>query len=131
MPTAKKQDRLAKQLWAIGDVARLRLLQLLSNTEDCHHGNNVSSLAEKLQLAQPTVSHHLRILRLTGLVKNKKMCRDVFYWIDAEEAEKVLSELTQVLRTTPTETSNSAQAAKSFEKKGSTRISRAKTPLVG
>lgn len=125
MPTAKKQDRLAKQLWAIGDVVRLRLLQLLSNTEDCHHGNNVSSLAEKLRLAQPTVSHHLRILRLTGLVKNKKMCRDVFYWIDPEEAEKVLAELAQVLRTTPTET------AKSVQEKANASAKKAKSAVAG
>lgn len=110
MPTPKKQERLAKQLWAIGDVVRLRLLELLSNTEDCHHGNNVSSLAEKLQLAQPTVSHHLRILRLTGLVKNKKMCRDVFYWIDPVEAASVLEELKEVLRRATTATGDGGQS---------------------
>lgn len=95
----KTHDQLARQLWAIGDLARLRILQLLPEVEDCSHNNNVSALAAQLGLAQPTISHHLRVLRQAGLVKNRKMCRDVFYWIDPEEAEEVLGSLRAVLRT--------------------------------
>ncbi|MDX2108718.1 MAG: metalloregulator ArsR/SmtB family transcription factor [Verrucomicrobiota bacterium] len=96
----KSPDELARQLWAIGDIARLNLLQLLPETpDDCTQGNNVSTLAEKLGMSQPTVSHHLRILRQAGIVKNQKMCRDVYYWIDPVEAEAVLGDLRKVLLT--------------------------------
>jgi ArsR family transcriptional regulator, arsenate/arsenite/antimonite-responsive transcriptional repressor len=97
-------EQLARQLWAIGDEVRMRLLRLLPSSEDCDHGNNVSRLAEQLGLAQPTVSHHLRVLRQAGLVKNRKMCRDVFYWIDPAAAEAVTTHLREVLLSPPAET---------------------------
>jgi len=80
MTENEKQEKLASQLWAIGDPMRLRLLALLPESPNCEHENNVSRLAEVLDISQPSVSHHLRILRQTGLVSHRKMCRDVFYW---------------------------------------------------
>ena len=59
MPTRRNTD-LAKQLWAVGDPVRLRILSLLPPAADCEHGNNVSTLARRLGSSQPTVSHHLR-----------------------------------------------------------------------
>lgn len=93
------EDALAKQLWALGDVTRLRLLRLLPSEEACDSDNNVSALAEKLGLSQPTVSHHLRILRQAGIVTNRKMCRDVFYWIEAENTRELIDALGYALYT--------------------------------
>ncbi len=89
----KKDTQLAKQLWALGDPVRLKILRMLPLTADCEYNNNVSKMAEKLGLSQPTVSHHLRVLRQAGLVDNKKMCRDVFYWIDHPKAARIVAEL--------------------------------------
>ena len=97
----KDETKLAKQLWALGDPVRLRILQLLPLSADCGHNNNVSQLAEKLGLSQPAVSHHLRVLRQAGLVENEKMCRDVFYWIDHPGASRVVKELSVFLKTSP------------------------------
>jgi ArsR family transcriptional regulator len=91
-------ERLAKQLWALGDPMRLRILEILPTYQNCEHGNNVSQIAEKLELTQPSVSHHLRILRQAGLITNRKMCRDVFYWIEEEAVEKVLEATATVTR---------------------------------
>jgi len=87
------EDMLARQLWALGDVVRLRILRRLPRSPDCKSRNNVSQLAEDLGLSQPTLSHHLRILRQVGLVSYKKMCRDVFYWVDEEAATQVAEQL--------------------------------------
>lgn len=95
--TAISEDKLAKQLWAIGDATRLRLLRLLPDKEDCGSGNNVSALAEKLGLSQPTVSHHLRVLRQAGIITNRKMCRDVYYWIESANTEELVEELRRAL----------------------------------
>jgi ArsR family transcriptional regulator len=97
--SSKQRDTLARRLWAIGDTARLRMLNLLPEEpsgENCH---NVCSLAEKLGLSQPTVSHHLRILRQAGLIHGKKCCRDVYYWVDKKAAESLLTVLREVLLT--------------------------------
>ncbi|GHC07980.1 ArsR/SmtB family transcription factor [Cerasicoccus arenae] len=91
------EDELAKQLWAIGDVTRLRILRMLPDSANCEHGNNVSQIAEKLGLAQPTISHHLRVLRQAGVVQHKKMCRDCFYWVDRDAAKDIIERLGQLL----------------------------------
>ncbi len=92
---------LAKQLWALGDPVRLNILQLLPQSPNCEHGNNVSELAEMLGLSQPTISHHLRVLRQAGFIHGRKMCRDCFYWIDGEQSQAVLDALRAILLTTP------------------------------
>ncbi len=91
-------EDLAKQLWAIGDIARLKILRVLPHSPNCEHGNNVSQLAEMLGMPQPTISHHLKVLRQAGMVTNKKMCRDVFYWIDRNSAGQVYDQLQEILK---------------------------------
>lgn len=95
MTTLKTDEELARQLWALGDVVRLRLLSLLPQTADCEKAMNVSQLAEKLELSQPTVSHHLRVLRQAGIIEGTKLCRDVYYYVNIEEARTVLDSLGQ------------------------------------
>ena len=90
---------MAEKLKALADPLRLKMLQLLPHSEKCEHGSNVSTLAEILGLAQPTVSHHLKVLRQAGIVANKKMCRDVYYWVNGSEACNMLQELRGILKT--------------------------------
>lgn len=83
-------EQLAQQLKAIADPVRLAILRLLPDTDDCEAVYNVSELAEEIGVAQPTVSHHLAKLKASGLVKCRKMCRDVYYWIERDEVDTVL-----------------------------------------
>jgi DNA-binding transcriptional ArsR family regulator len=58
----------------IGDPKRLRLLYLLAERP-----RNVTELTEALGAAQPTVSHHLRILRERGLVTSERDGTSIYY----------------------------------------------------
>jgi DNA-binding transcriptional ArsR family regulator len=58
----------------IGDPKRLKLLYLLAEQP-----RNVTELTEVLGAAQPTVSHHLRILRERGLVITEREGTSVYY----------------------------------------------------
>ena len=98
---AVEVEDLARCLWTIGDVTRLRILEMLPATPDCCQGKNVSQLAEELQLRQSTVSNHLARLRTLGIVRHTKQCRDVFYWIDPERAEQIERELQRALKRVP------------------------------
>ena len=91
-------EQLARQLWTIGDVNRLRLLALLPTEPSCGKPLNVSALAAELGLSQPTVSNHLARLRTLGIVKCRKICRDVHYWIDPEMASDVVEGLRDALQ---------------------------------
>ena len=93
-------EDLARCLWTIGDVTRLRILSLLPATPECCQGKNVSQLAEELSLCQSTVSNHLARLRTLGIVRHTKQCRDVYYWIDPERAEQIGQQLRAALKLT-------------------------------
>jgi ArsR family transcriptional regulator len=101
MTTSKTEpdlDLLAKQLWAIGDPVRLDILRNLPTESTCEKACNVSKIAERIGLSQPAASHHLRILRQAGIITNKKMCRDMIYWIELDKAGAVVELLREVLR---------------------------------
>lgn len=91
------RQRLAAQLRALGDPMRLRILRLLPVEDRCEDVYNVTELAGELGLAQPTVSHHLQVLRHAGLVRSRKMCRDVYYWIDLKQLRRVWAGLDAVV----------------------------------
>lgn len=98
LDTVPDLDMLAKQLWAIGDPVRLQILQILPTEPTCEKACNVSAIAERIGLSQPSTSHHLRILRQAGIIKNEKKCRDMIYWIQLDEAGAVAEALREVLR---------------------------------
>ncbi len=85
---------------ALGDVARLRILQLLPrNTSDADALFSVSELAAEMGMPQPTVSHHLKILRQAGIIRFAKRRNIVYYYLDAKRLRQVWRELNQnVLR---------------------------------
>ena len=92
-PRALDEPLLAAQCKALGDPVRLRILGLLPKSPDCRYRSNVSQLSEALGLTQPTVSHHLKILKHAGLIECQKKCRDVFYWINEENANAMLEQM--------------------------------------
>ncbi|VXB56403.1 metalloregulator ArsR/SmtB family transcription factor [Aeromicrobium sp. 9AM] len=67
---ADEAAALAARFKAIGDPTRLRLLSLVA----AHEGGEacVCDLNEPLDLSQPTVSHHLKILVDAGLLTRTK-----------------------------------------------------------
>jgi ArsR family transcriptional regulator len=58
----------------VGDPKRLRLLYLVAEAP-----RNVTQLTEALNVSQPTVSHHLRILRERGLVTTERDGTSIYY----------------------------------------------------
>jgi ArsR family transcriptional regulator len=78
-------ERLAAPLKAIADPARLRLLSLIQaqpGGEAC-----VCHLMEPLGLSQGTVSHHLRVLRESGLVEREQRGSWAFFSVVPEALE--------------------------------------------
>ncbi|KTD86888.1 metalloregulator ArsR/SmtB family transcription factor [Paenibacillus etheri] len=64
---------------ALADPTRLRLLLLLSQGE--MHGQ---ALAEKLNLSQPTVTHHAAKLREAALIKERRDKNTVYFKLNPE-----------------------------------------------
>ena len=64
---------------AIGDPTRVRILWALHNAETC-----VCDLAIQLNMTQSAISHQLRVLKQTRLVRNRKDGKTVYYSLDDE-----------------------------------------------
>ena len=90
-------NALAKQLWALGDPVRLKIIQILPVEPTCNNACNVSTIAGRIGLSQPAASHHLRILRQAGIVTCEKKCRDMIYWIDLEAGSAVRERLQDLI----------------------------------
>lgn len=70
---------LARGFKALGDPARLRLLSLIAS----HAGGEacVCELTDRFDLAGPTISHHLRVLREAGLIEGERRGTWIYYRI--------------------------------------------------
>lgn len=76
---------------ALAEPIRWRIMELLAVEELC-----VCHLVEELNVAQPLVSHHLRVLRDAGLVESSKFRYWTYYRLRAApiaEAAQALVEL--------------------------------------
>lgn len=69
-----------------GDATRLRILDVLLNGEKC-----VNEISETLNVSQSAVSHQLKNLRTSNLVKTKKLGKVVKYSI-ADNHIKIILE---------------------------------------
>src|SRR5437773_9945059 len=68
---------LAETFKVLGNPTRVRILAVLSRTELC-----VQDLARALSLTQSAVSHQLRLLRGSRLVRTRRDGRQIFYALD-------------------------------------------------
>ena len=98
VPTLTEEDAVsqARLLKALADPTRLRILSLLSR----HEGEVcVFEIVESFTLEQPTISHHLRILRDAGLVDCRKKGLWAYYYVRREalsRAREVIDALAQL-----------------------------------
>ena len=67
----------------ISDPTRLKILWLLSHTEEC-----VMNIAAAVKMSSPAVSHHLRILKSSGLIKGRKAGKETYYTLSDTEIEE-------------------------------------------
>jgi DNA-binding transcriptional ArsR family regulator len=73
----KSAVALADTFKVLGDTTRVRILDALSRTELCVH-----DIAHHVGLTESAVSHQLRLLRDTRLVRARRKGRQVFYALD-------------------------------------------------
>ncbi len=71
--------KLAAMFKALGDPVRLRLLSLIAS----HPGGQacVCEISETFDVSQPTISHHLKLLRSAGLLDCERRGTWVYYWV--------------------------------------------------
>jgi ArsR family transcriptional regulator, arsenate/arsenite/antimonite-responsive transcriptional repressor len=89
---------LAGAFKALSDPVRLRLLSLIASFEGGEAC--VCDLTGPFDVSQPTISHHLRVLREAGLIDCERRGTWVYYWVLPD----ALGRLGTLLSTDATET---------------------------
>ena len=72
---------------ALGDEHRQRILLTFEPGERL----NVGQIVEVSTLSRSAVSHHLKLLKASGVLQSKKEGKEVYYWIDKQFLESSLS----------------------------------------
>ncbi|MFD8675569.1 ArsR/SmtB family transcription factor [Streptomyces seoulensis] len=86
-------DSLAKVFKALGDPVRLRLLSMIASGaggEVC-----VCDLTPAFDLSQPTISHHLKLLKQAGLIDSERRGTWVYYRLLPETTDRLAAILTR------------------------------------
>jgi ubiquinone/menaquinone biosynthesis C-methylase UbiE len=92
-------------LKALADESRLRLVNVLA-----HGSFNVQELTAILNLSQPTISHHLKVLQQSAVVSAKKQGTWAYYslpYLDTQYTNSVAATITSSLLSTLSSNGNS------------------------
>lgn len=78
-------EELAELYKVFGDSTRVKILTALTQSEMC-----VSEISEFLEITQSAVSHQLRVLKTSGLVKIKRSGKNIYYSLADEHVGTII-----------------------------------------
>ena len=85
MPAPEQFQTMAEAFHQLGDGSRLRLLWLLCHSEQC-----VRNIAAAVGMSDPAVSHHLRVLKNSGLIVSRRSGKEVYYTLADTELARLM-----------------------------------------
>lgn len=85
---ADTAQHLADLFKTLGDPTRIKILSLLTKTEEMR----VYDIADSLTMGQSAISHQLRVLRSARLVKFRRDGKEILYSIDDDHVMKLLGQ---------------------------------------
>lgn len=86
MPKEEALYALADLFRVFGDSSRIKILYALHHQELC-----VQDIADAVQMSQSAVSHQLRVLKDSKLVRFRREGRTVYYALDDDHVRSILS----------------------------------------
>ncbi|PVC80396.1 transcriptional regulator [Streptomyces sp. CS090A] len=104
-----QSEALAKVFKALGDPVRLRLLSMIASRaggEVC-----VCDLTPAFDLSQPTISHHLKLLREAGLIASERRGTWVYYRLLPQMTDRLAEILTRPAGAPLAETASAGAAS--------------------
>jgi ArsR family transcriptional regulator len=88
--SAKQIEKISK---ALGDTNRLKILQHISKKGG---SGQCAAIQEESNLAQPSVSHHIKVLIEAGLIEPEKEGRNHKYILNEKLLKEYTSSITQL-----------------------------------
>ena len=84
MPDMDLFNKLAEFFKILGDTTRAKILYALDQNEMC-----VCDIANVLGMSKSSISHQLKTLKLSGIVKFRKEGKEVYYTLDDEHIKEL------------------------------------------
>lgn len=85
MPEPEAFSKTAELLRLLGDDNRIRLFWILCHCEEC-----VINLSAMMHMSSPALSHHLKLLKTSGLILSRRDGKEVYYRAADTETVKLL-----------------------------------------
>lgn len=87
LPEENQLYDLAELFKTFGDSTRIRILFVLFEAEVC-----VCDIAEALHMTQSAISHQLRILKQSKLIKSRRDGKSIFYSLADEHVKTIIAQ---------------------------------------
>ncbi|HIQ74602.1 MAG TPA: helix-turn-helix transcriptional regulator [Candidatus Cottocaccamicrobium excrementipullorum] len=87
MPDEDELYDLAELFKVFGDSTRIRILYVLFEAELC-----VCDIAQTLNMTQSAISHQLKILKQSRLIKNRREGKQVFYSLADDHVRTIIAQ---------------------------------------
>lgn len=85
IPDEVEVEELSEFFKVFGDATRLRILFVLSESE-----LSVGELTERVEMTQSAVSHQLKILKQSKLIKNRRDGKMIYYSLADEHVRSII-----------------------------------------
>lgn len=92
LPDEEEISGVAEAMKQLGDPSRLRIFWLLCHCEEC-----VLNIAALVNMSSPAVSHHLRLLKNSGLIVSRRSGKEMYYKTADTELAQVLHHTIETL----------------------------------
>ena len=92
MPQDSSFETVADIFDLLRDKNRLKILWILFHCEDC-----VINISAMMEMSSPAVSHHLKILKTSGLIVSRREGKEVYYKAAETEQVKMLHDTVEAL----------------------------------
>ena len=86
-PDEESLYELAELFKVFGDTTRIRILYALFESEMC-----VCDIAALLGMSQSAISHQLKVLKQSGLVKNRREGKTIFYTLADDHVRTIIGQ---------------------------------------
>ena len=73
-PDTETIEAVSMAMKQLGDPSRLRIFWLLCHVEEC-----VIDIAAAVNMTSPAVSHHLKLMKSTGLITSHRSGKEMYY----------------------------------------------------
>lgn len=92
LPSQNEIAGVSEAMKQLGDPSRLQIFWLLCHCEEC-----VLDIAALVKMSSPAVSHHLRLLKSSGLIISRRSGKEMYYRAADTELVKVLHHTIETL----------------------------------